>query len=172
MRPARLLALVTCLLVSIVALPAAAMPLQDAPNPRPCRDRLVNIIVDAGFKGNNIREAYAIVMRESNGENLGPGHPAFNGADWGIWQFNKPTWGGEPWWSDEAMLDPRKQSRIAKNFSRGGKDWRHWGISGDGQSMDTTYYGMWDADTQYAWIWEPYARYYGSFPKKCLSVLS
>lgn len=128
-----------------------------------CRNRLAQVLYGAGFRGENLHEAWAIAMRESNGKNLGPGDSQFNGEDWGIVQFNKPTWGDESWWSDSKILDPAYSAKIMFRMSRGGKTWQMWGLTGSGE-LDTSMYGGWSADQQWAWIIEPYQRWYRQYP--------
>lgn len=128
-----------------------------------CKNNLAQTLFGAGFRGENLHEAWAIAMRESNGQNLGPGDSQFNGEDWGIVQFNKPTWGDESWWSDSKILDPHYSARIMYRMSDGGRDWQMWGLTGSGQ-LDASMYGGWSADQQWAWIIEPYQRWYGQYP--------
>lgn len=144
---------------------AAATPANH--KPKTCANPLIKTIMRAGFKGANIREAYAIAMRESNGNPraISPSN------DYGLFQINAGAWSGQSWWDSSSMLNADYNARIAHRISRGGKDWRMWGIRADGQGMDVTYYGMWSASTQYAWIWSPYSRYYASFPRSCRSLL-
>lgn len=128
-----------------------------------CRNTLVVTLYNAGFRGENLREAWAIAMRESNGQNIGPGNPRFNGEDWGIVQFNKPTWGNEPWWDDEKILDPDYSAQIMYRLSNGGKNWQMWGLTGSGE-INTSMYGGWSSSQQWAWIIEPYQRWYKQYP--------
>ena len=127
--------------------------------------RVVKVLERAGFKGNSNRIAYAIVMRESRGKNLNEGSQWYTGA-LGWWQIQTSVWSNKSWWSRGSMLTPRKQSRIAyKHLTDRGRSWSHWGISRDGQRMDTTYYSGWSAAQQYAWIWEPYSGFYRAYPR-------
>lgn len=134
--------------------------------PWTCKNKLARTLYEAGFTGHDHRQAWAIVMRESNGENLKPGHPAYNGADLGIWQINEPSWGGEPWFTYNAMTDPARQSRIVyRILTKKGTYWRPWGLTDDGQ-LDATQYGMWGPDLWDAWIMSPFLRYYAQYPCK------
>lgn len=131
-----------------------------------CKNRLARDLYSAGFTGYAHKQAWAVVMRESNGQNLIPGHPSFNGEDWGIWQINSGAWGGEPWFTYAAMSDPAKQSRIAyRILTKKGTYWRPWGLTADGQ-LDATHYGSWGPDLWEAWIMEPFHRYLGQYPCK------
>ena len=148
--------------------PAAPAKVEEA---YPCRDRIVRVLHDAGFRGESLVIAWAIVQRESNGENLVPGHSRWNGGDWGIWQINRGAWGGERWWTESSMSDPVRQSRIVyRILSKRGTYWRPWGLSSPrADALDLSHYGGWSSWQHYAWIWEPYARYRAAFPKGCRS---
>jgi hypothetical protein len=148
-----------------------AVPAVQADEHPVCKNNLVTMIYDAGFRGNDVRASYAIVMRESNGQNLGPGNPSFNGSDYGIWQINAPSHSDAAWWSVEAMLDPQQQSRIAyKYLSSKGNNWLHWGL-GESKSgkfyLDASLYGEWSSWQHENWIWNPFVKYWNQFPRKC-----
>lgn len=131
-----------------------------------CRDKTAMTLYEAGFTGYSHQMAWAIVMRESNGQNLGPGHWAFNGSDYGIWQINAPSHSDKSWWSESAMLDPYIQSRIVyKYMTNKGKYWVPWGLNSDG-TLNASQYGMWGPDLWDAWIMEPFQRYMSQYPCK------
>jgi len=158
---------VAAILSAALALPIGAPA--EKPKPEPCGDRVARILYDAGFRDESLRIAWSIVHRESRGENVVPGHPQWNGADWGLWQANKPTWGSASWWSDAAMSDPRKQSRIMfRTLTKRGTYWQPWGLtSPHADGVDASSYGSWGPALWDAWIWQPYARYRAEFPKRC-----
>lgn len=159
----------------IATLPAAtAAPLAPAAVVAPvhravlpaCSNPLGHTLRDAGFRGRNLREAWAIAMRESSGRaDLGPGSPDFNGHDWGLFQWNKPSFGGQSWWRDSKMLNAVYNAKLAFRFSRGGRDWHLWGLTGSGRTSAGLYssYG-WSSSQIYSWITEPFQRYYRQFP--------
>lgn len=153
--------------ITLQSAQAGPLPVHEDRPPAPtwsCRDKLARILKDAGFRGHDHRQAWAIVMRESRGQNLIPGHPQFNGEDWGIWQINAPAWSGERWWSYEHMSIPEDQSRIVyKHLSKKGKYWRPWGLTEDGQ-LDATHYQSWGPDLWEAWIMAPYRHFYAKYP--------
>lgn len=131
-----------------------------------CKNDLATALATAGFHGRDHRQAWAIVMRESNGQNLIPGHPSFNGGDWGIWQVNAGAWGGERWFTTAAMSDPVKQSRIVyRILSQKGSYWRPWGLTEHGQ-LDATHYGSWGPGLWEAWIMAPFRMYWAQYPCK------
>lgn len=157
------LSFLLCLLLAVAALAAPSVARAD-PVPR-CQDKTVQVLRAAGFTGQSLRIAWAVVMRESRGQNLQPGHPQFNGADYGIWQINAPTWSRSPWWSYQAMTTPAVQSRIAyRILTQRGTYWRPWGLTRDGRAMDTSHYGSWSSSQQWVWIWAPYWQFYKAFP--------
>lgn len=124
-----------------------------------CKDPLVNTLLRAGFKGRNVKEAYAIAMRESNGI-----PSTISNQDYGLFQFNYPSWGGTFDWSQ--ILDPDYNAKAAYKLSNGGKNWIAWGMR-DHMQFDRASYGMWSDDQFYSWVIEPYTRYYAQFPKSC-----
>lgn len=157
---------------AVVALPeASAVPVPMAAHHASqhvsaCSNPLGHTLRTAGFRGRNLREAWAIAMRESSGRaNLGPGSSDFNGHDWGLFQWNKPSFGGQSWWRDSKMLNGVYNARLAFRFSRGGRDWHLWGLTGSGRTSASLYssYG-WTSSQIYSWITEPFQRYYRQFP--------
>ena len=146
-----------------------AMPPKSKPTPpSACRDKAARMLWRAGFRGDKNAIAWAITWRESRHQNLVPGHPQYNGSDVGIWQTNRPAHGAASWWDESALRNPQRQSRIVyRVVSNRGTYWRPWGLTSDGQGMDTTHYSMWSSATQWAWIWQPYAYARSIYPKEC-----
>ena len=131
-----------------------------------CKNKLANWLYAAGFRGHNLREAWAVSMRESNGTNLGPGMSQFNGHDYGLFQFNIGAWGGSTWWSTAKLLTPNYNARIAYKLSQGGRSWIPWGMR-DHADFDTqSYAGIWSSGQFYNWVIEPYNKYYAQYPCK------
>lgn len=128
-----------------------------------CQDPTVRLLARAGFKGQGLRMAYAIVMRESKGQNLDEGSRWYTGA-LGIWQIQTSAHSGKPWWSRSAMLDPLTQSKIVYRYmSERGTWWRPWGLTPDGR-LDATNYGSWGPALWEAWIMRPFRKYYNNYP--------
>ena len=126
---------------------------------RECSDPLVRILRKAGFKGDNLREAWAIAMRESGGNpKLGPGHSAYNGEDVGLFQFNRPTFSSEPWWDERKLLTSNYSARLAYDLSQGGSNWWLWGLDGEGNLDPGAYTAVWSAEEIQDWIVEPYQK--------------
>jgi len=130
--------------------------------------RVVKVLEGAGFKGNKLRIAYGIVMRESKGQNLTEASPWYSGA-LGYWQIQTSAHSGKSWWSRAAMLNPARQSRIVYlHMSNKGTYWTPWGLTPNGLGLDTSHYGSWSYWQHQNWIWIPYKRYYDAFPYRCV----
>lgn len=124
-----------------------------------CKNKLANWIYNAGFRGHNIREAWAIAMRESNGI-----PSTVSGEDYGLFQFNYSSWSNKLDW--DRILDPEYNAKAAFKLSKGGKSWVPWGMRDHREWDNASYAGIWSDDQFYAWVIEPYERYYAQFPCK------
>lgn len=126
-----------------------------------CHNRIVRWIYAAGFRGQQLRIGYAIIMRESGGNYS----EITNGVDYGLWQINRPT---HPGYSSDELLNPITNSKIAYRLSHGGKSWRPWGIgvtkSGKVYMDARDYDGIWGDWKKEHWIWIPFWRYYNQYP--------
>jgi hypothetical protein len=128
------------------------------PKPRTsCLDKLGNLLYQVGFRGENLHEAWSIAMRESRGKEQAVSAT----GDYGLFQFNYPTWGNTLNYS--RILDGDYNAAQAFRISKGGRTWAHWGLTGSGQT-DPSLYGSWSSDQVWAWITEPYQRYYRQYP--------
>lgn len=95
----------------------------------PCKNWLVKALHKTGFRGKNLREAWAIVMRESGGR-----EDAISATgDYGMFQFNKAAHGRQKWWNTELMLTREYNAKIAFKISDGGRTWYPWDIDGAGR---------------------------------------
>ena len=156
--------MIDTLLSVVLAMPPKAKPQP----PAKCKDAAALMLWRAGFRGEVNRIAWSVTWPESRHQNLVPGHPQYNGSDVGIWQTNRGAHGGASWWSESAMRNPERQSRIVyRVVSKRGTYWRPWGLTPDGRGMDTSHYSMWSPSTQWAWIWQPYAYARSIYPKAC-----
>jgi hypothetical protein len=136
-----------------------------------CDSRLVRDLYNAGFRGERVRIAYAIVMRESGGTSWDERSPYYTGA-LGAWQIQTSAHSSKWWWSRSAMLDRRRQTHIVfKYMTNGGRNWSQWGITRDGNGVDASAYRNWSTAQVSAWIWRPYAHFKSNFPRKCKGVL-
>lgn len=124
-----------------------------------CKNKLANWIYDAGFRGHNIREAWSIAMRESNGI-----PSTVSGEDYGLFQFNYSSWSNKLDWS--RILDPEYNAKAAFKLSNGGKSWLPWGMRDHREWDNASYAGIWSDEQFYAWVIEPYERYYAQYPCK------
>lgn len=132
-----------------------------------CPNRLARILHGAGFRGQSLRTAWAVAMRESHGQSLDESSPWYTGA-LGIWQIQTSAHSGKSWWSRSAMLNPERQSRIVfKRMSDRGRHWTPWGLNTTGTGIDASAYGGW-SDWQIAnWIWAGYQTGRSLYPNKC-----
>lgn len=147
--------------------PTPASATTPNPNIASSGNRLIDWLREAGFKGEGLRIAWAIAMRESNGiPEIGKGHKYFNGYDWGLFQLNKPTFGKRAWWDDAKMVDAIYNAKIVYDLSKGGTFWVPWGLSGDGKSMNVSCYKMWSEEKQMNCIWKPFKKWYDKYPLK------
>ena len=127
--------------------------------PQPaCHDPLAQELAAAGWTGVDNRIAWAVVHRESNNQ---PG-TTWGGA-YGLFQLQAGVWSGASWWDWDTVLTREGNIRMAYRLWSS-EGWRPWGITGDGSGIDATDYGMWSSARQYAWIWEPYKRYWNMYP--------
>lgn len=126
-----------------------------------CNNKIVRWLDTAGFRGQSLRIGYAIVKRESGGDPKN----ITNGADYGLWQINLPT---HPGYSYSALMDPVRNSKIAYKLSKGGHNWKPWGIgvskSGKVYMDSRDYDGIWSQWQKDNWIWKPFIKYYRAYP--------
>lgn len=137
----------------------ASAPAAPVKYPPACLDGLGATLYRAGFRGKDLREAWSIAMRESNGEPT----KVSNGVDVGLFQFNYPSHRSEKWWDWDALRDARYNARVAYRVSRGGRDWSWWGLTGSG-TTDPSLYGSWSRARIKSDITDPYQKYYGQYP--------
>ena len=101
----------------------------EKPKKKECKNWLVRELRAVGFRGKNLREAWAIVMRESGGR----ADAISNTGDYGMFQFNRAAWSGQDWWDTKKLLTKRYNAQVAYRISRGGKTWYPWDIDGQGR---------------------------------------
>jgi hypothetical protein len=153
------------LVVGVLAGILIGFPLASRAEAGDCR--VVNILKQAGFRGEPLRIAYAVVMRESKGMNLDERSPWYTGA-LGIFQIQTSAHSNKPWWSRSAMLNPQRQARIVYlHMTNRGKYWRPWGLTPNGKGVDARDFGRWSSWQITNWIWLPYKKHYDSFPRRC-----
>ena len=131
-------AVVIILSLGVISSPAIAAPL-DPFNDGPaaakskatwsCTNVLAQRLYKAGFRGTNIREAWAIAMRESGGR---PSAVSSTG-DYGVFQFNRVAHNKQVWWDTRRLLTAPYNISVAYQVSKGGRTWYPWDIDGNGQ---------------------------------------
>lgn len=96
---------------------------------------LKELLYEAGFRGNDLKEAWAIAMKESTGRpNAYNGNRATGDNSYGIFQINMIGSLGEArrekfnLKSNKELFDPLTNAKIAHYMSRGGEDWSSWDI--------------------------------------------
>lgn len=155
-------------------LPAAAFAATPDPIPQPvptpirkksrtvprCQDPLAVALAAAGWTGPENRVAWAIVMRESNGQPRKVAGP--NDQDRGLWQLNRPAWGDEPWWDEQALLD-ESYNIYAARLVWEEYGFRPWGLTTSGD-LDPTDYQRWTPEERDRWIMAPYRKWYDAYP--------
>lgn len=159
------------MLVELAMVTAMAVPVQKPT--QVCRNPVVNMLHDAGFRKHDLRAAWAITWRESKHQNLSESSPWYTGA-LGFWQIQTSAHSGKHWWSRAAMLHPPTQSRIAyKYLTNKATNWVHWGLAERGGKfyLDTTVYGGWSSWQHYNWIWAPFQTGWNLYPQKCKHLL-
>lgn len=119
-----------------------------------CTNVLANSIHDAGFRGENVKEAWAIAMRESGGR---PDAISSTG-DYGVFQFNRAAHHGQEWWDTKKLLTREYNIKVAYRVSKGGKWWGPWDMSGKGEHLGNYTPG---------YVGKKYDYWYERFPKKC-----
>jgi hypothetical protein len=146
--------LATALTITPTAAPAKA--------PKPCNDKVVAWIKEAGFTGPHVRVAWAIAQRESNGN---PNESSW--PDLGLMQLNAPTWQGTKYWPAN-VYDPVQNLTAVRRMVRD-MGWQPWGLRVKrGQvTYDFSSYGGWSSWQHQNWIVAPFERYYRQFPKAC-----
>jgi hypothetical protein len=151
------------LAAALVAGGGASTP-PPAPEPRVkvCKDRLAKWIHQAGFKGVNVKVAWTVAMRESNGN---PGESSW--PDLGLMQLNAPSWQGTKYWPAN-VYDPIHNLTAVRKMVRD-MGWQPWGLRVHrGQvAYDFSSYGMWSSWQHHNWIVAPFERYWRQFPKRC-----
>lgn len=106
--------------------------------PRTTNNKLINLLMSVGFKGEKLREAWAIVMRESGGRAEAHNDNRATGDDsYGLFQINmlgsleaersskfKQYIPGYD--SKEDLFDPYINARAAAYMSQRGQNWASW----------------------------------------------
>jgi hypothetical protein len=126
-----------------------------------CGDWLTKLLSKTGFEGENLREAWAIVMRESGGR-----EDAISVSnDLGLFQINTATWQEQPWFDHESLLKRKFNAKVGLLLSKGGESWYSWGLDGHGRPDAGAYVNAgWTPDHIVKKIVEPYVLWYSLYP--------
>lgn len=136
--------------------------LADDAEAAPPADRctIIRTLKHAGFTGDDLRVAWAVVMRESGGDS----RQITNGVDYGLFQINRPT---HPQYRTSDLLRGIPNARIAYRIVQR-EGWRPWGLNRSGTAVDARdYAGIWDQWRIDHWIWQPYAYWRDHYPTHC-----
>jgi hypothetical protein len=120
----------------------------------PCKDWLAKSLKKAGFKGNGLRIAWAIAMRESGGR----ANAISSTGDYGVFQFNRAAHSSQPWWNTTKMLERDYNIMIAYQISQGGKTFYPWDIDGKGRHK---------GNYTSSGVYNKYKSWYMKFPVYC-----
>lgn len=118
-----------------------------------CKNWLVRELRAVGFRGKNLREAWAIVMRESGGR----ANAISSTGDYGMFQFNRSAWSGQDWWNTKKLLTKKYNAQIAYDISDGGRTWYPWDIDGRGRHK-----GNYTSSS----VYKKYVSWYNKYPCK------
>ena len=126
-----------------------------------CGDWLTRLLSRSGYEGEDLREAWAIVMRESGGR----ADAVSATGDLGLFQINTDTWKDEDWFNRKQLLKRKYNSQIAHQLSRGGRTWYSWGLDGHGRPQADAYVKSgWSAERIESHIVVPYIQWYAQYP--------
>ncbi len=126
-----------------------------------CGDWLTRLLSRSGFEGEDLREAWAIVMRESGGRE----DAISRTDDLGLFQINTATWRKQPWFDREALLTRKYNAQVAHTLSRGGSTWYSWGLDGHGRPDARAYVKSgWSEERIVDSIVMPYVQWYAQYP--------
>lgn len=128
-------------------------------------DQLNGVLYRAGFRGDALRTAWAIAMRESNGQPGVTGPVNANGTrDYGLFQFNDVHRGG--WIDFDRVFDPQYAAEAAFRMSNGGKDFSAWALG------DTGWAGQLQERNPevYQQLYDMWREYYDQYPEVVTQV--
>ncbi len=126
-----------------------------------CGDWVTKLLSRSGFEGEDLREAWAIVMRESGGR-----EDAISVSnDLGLFQINTATWRGQPWFNRKELLTRKYNAKIGHLLSQGGRSWYSWGLDGHGRPDARAYVKAgWTPEHIMSSIVRPYIAWYQQYP--------
>ena len=99
------------------------------------QDDLVDILRAVGFKGQALKTAWAVAMRESNGRPIAHNDNVATGDNsYGIFQINMLGNLGDArrekfgLTANADLFDPVTNAQVAFHMTKGGVDWSSWGL--------------------------------------------
>ena len=99
------------------------------------QDQLVELLRAVGFKGEALRTAWAVAMRESNGRPIAHNDNVRTGDNsYGIFQINMIGGLGNDrrekfgLAANADLFDPVTNAKITFHMTKGGTDWSSWGL--------------------------------------------
>ncbi len=148
-------------LAAVLLASPTTVPVDQQARGKVCQDRLAQWIHKAGFKGVNVKVAWAVAMRESNGNPRESSWP-----DLGLMQLNA-VWQGTKYWPAN-VYDPIQNLTAARRMVRD-MNWQPWGlrVKGGKVTYDFSSYRGWSSWHHQNWIVAPFERYWRQFPKGC-----
>lgn len=117
------------ILEMLTAIVFISAPVDSATTMSSCNDVHVQRLESVGFAGENLREAWAIMMRESGGR---PDAISATG-DYGVFQLNRSAHGSQPWWDTDRLLTWQYNMKVVYELTDGGRTWYPWDINGRGE---------------------------------------
>lgn len=107
--------------------------------------QLKTVLQTAGFKGQGLKVAWAVAMRESRGHrNAHNGDASTGDNSYGLFQINMKDDLGYDRRSkfqieNDDLFDPFKNARITYQMTKGGTDWGSWGIGPNSYREDLSH---------------------------------
>jgi Lysozyme like domain len=139
-------------------------PTASAKVPKGKSAKLLRHLEGAGFKGEGLRKAYAVAMRESGGRpSAYNGNSATGDKSYGLFQINMIGNLGKARMkqlglsSYEDLLDPTINARAAYQMTKGGKRWSAWDIDETGYNYKTNR-ASWQKH------YDAYMKFYNAYP--------
>lgn len=116
-----------------------------------------------GWRGQDLRIAWAVAMRESAGQAA-----TVTKDDFGLFQLNYRGWGQSSYWPADPLH--AEQNAVAAFRIWLDHGWVPWGHNPDG-STNTAHYGNWSQEQVSKWITVPFREKYRAFPSACRAWL-
>ena len=119
-----------------------------------CKNWLAKELKSAGFKDKGLKIAWSIAMRESGGR----ANAISSTGDYGVFQFNRAAWSGQPWWNTHKLLTRKYNIMVAYKISQHGTTWYPWDINGQGKHLKRYTPNS---------VYHKYEAWYSKYPSNC-----